>query len=157
MSKANKTVFRIALIALILATLAFIFSNSALTREESSEQSGRVAELLKLILPEDTFLGAVIQKYLRKIAHFSEFALLGIFVTLYSISFCEINKKNILLTALFGLLSGSADELLQRFTGRGSMPLDVLIDLSGFIFAMLIVYLIYYIIKTYRREKPQNG
>ena len=70
------------LLALIAGTVVIIFVNSALPPEVSAEQSGTVGGIIAEIIPPDTDLGAFIQEYLRKIAHFTEYGLLGIEISL---------------------------------------------------------------------------
>lgn len=64
-------------IALLILTLAFIWGHSCVPTSYSASESGWVAELLTPLL--GIFVGAehVTDHFVRKLAHFTEFALLG--------------------------------------------------------------------------------
>ena len=81
-SKCELTV-KILLILLIVTTLSFIFCQSALPKEESTEVSEGVKDAIEPIIPSDTAVGSYVHVNIRKIAHFVEFSLLGIEVALY--------------------------------------------------------------------------
>ena len=75
----------------------------------------------------------------RKMAHFTEFFVLGIFVVL----FFDSIKKNKLLAVLYGAAIAYFDELTQFFTGEGrAMQFsDMIIDTSGAALAVFIICL----------------
>ena len=64
---ALKRMFSVLLALVILLTVAFIFYNSSLPPEQSSQQSGAVGGIIAEIIPPETELGGFIQKYIRKI------------------------------------------------------------------------------------------
>lgn len=74
----------------------------------------------------------VLDAVLRKMAHLSEFTLLG-FVLCSTCSFFPVlNKRNIGVTLLIGLCIAVIDELLQRFSpGRSCQVSDMLLDWCG--------------------------
>lgn len=80
---------------------------------------------------------------LRKIAHFSEFFLLGLFTT-FTGAACSQKKIRFLPAVLYvGLLSAVLDETIQYFSpGRGPQVMDVLIDHSGFCCGLLLALLL---------------
>lgn len=80
---------------------------------------------------------------LRKLAHFSEFFLLGLFTTLTGAA-CSQKKIRFLPAILYvGLLSAVLDETIQYFSpGRGPQVMDVLIDHSGFCCGLLLALFI---------------
>ena len=145
------TFFRYFLIALTVLNLAFIFYQSTLPREESAEQSEAVGGFLEEIFPPDTKTGKFVLSNIRKIAHFTEFFTLGIWVTLYFVFFVEKKKYHpfvfptALLIALF-------DETVQIFSGRGPMISDVWIDFFGFSTSAVIIYTVYYITYIIRNK-----
>ena len=68
----------IILAVLIAATLAFIWSNSSDSPEDTHEKSDGIVEILKPILdPFDLVSDEDFSFLIRKAAHFSEYALLG--------------------------------------------------------------------------------
>ena len=68
---------RIALLIAILLTLGFIWGNSLLSREQSSDESAWVLRLVTPVLELFVGKGRVTEHLVRKLAHFTEFALLG--------------------------------------------------------------------------------
>ena len=109
---------------LIIATLcifAFILMNSAFG-SASYSFSGAVHSLLKK-------LGIEITEFnLRKLAHLTEYALLGFFLMLL----LRKKKFGFLLVLLLGAATGTADELIQTLSPfRHALVRDVLLDVAG--------------------------
>ncbi len=150
-SHTVKMVARWVLIALILATVVFIFANSLKSPEESLEDSNAVGGILSTIFPPDTDLGAFIVEYVRKIAHFTEYGLLGIEVALFICICTEKRVKCALFASALGFFIGFIDETLQYISERGPAISDVWVDAGGFILFSLLVYGVFgllYFIKT---------
>ena len=132
----------VALILSILLTLAFIFGNSMRSKEESSDQSGAVVEVVKPIVdPNDEIPREDFEFSVRKLAHFSEFCLLGLELSLLAVYiFGGLDPRNAVCAAFVGLCCANADELLQKFYDRGSEVSDVFIDFGGVILGVLLGY-----------------
>ena len=129
-----------ALLALIAGTVVFIFVNSALPPEVSAEQSGTVGGIIAEIIPPDTDLGSFIQEYLRKIAHFTEYGMLGIEISLLVFFYF---KRRVLFgcsAAAVPFFVGFIDESIQILSDRGPSISDVWIDIGGFITFSLLSY-----------------
>lgn len=130
--KQNGRIFLFALLSLLM--VGFIFSNSLEPRDESNQKSnGIVDEIKPIVDPQDTIPRGTFNHYVRKSAHFLEFAALG---------FClmgltdAIGRKHriprVPMALLAALLIASTDETLQFFAvERGPGVKDVLIDFSG--------------------------
>ena len=140
----HSTALRVSVaVVLILSTilwLCFIYSNSLKNGEESGEQSGKVVNIISSIT---SFLGIdepISEHFIRKAAHFTEFAVLGLLICLdlWSVGLLSLEKK-LVTSALWATVSipssalfASADELLQNISeNRGPSIKDVLIDVSG--------------------------
>ena len=78
---------------------------------------------------------------IRKLAHFSIYTLLGISIMCFMCTF-EIKIKYKVLTSLgLGLIYACSDELHQMFIpGREGKITDILLDTSGVLFGILIIY-----------------
>lgn len=139
-SHTAKVVAKWVLIALILATLVFIFTNSLKSPEQSLEDSNAVGGILSTIFPPDTDLGAFIEEYVRKIAHFTEYGLLGIEVALYVCFYTKRRVRCALVASASSFFVGFIDETLQYISGRGPAISDVWVDVGGFVLFSLIVY-----------------
>ena len=111
----------------------FIFSNSAASAGTSNGMSLTVSEWVRPVLntvglhPETDFLNFVI----RKLAHFSEYALLGCLIAIaYRLQPWSWMKSKAALLPFF--IIPVLDENLQRFSaGRSCELRDMLIDSAG--------------------------
>ena len=120
---------------LIALNLALIWGNSMLTGLSSEAVSGGILALLGRFLP--VLLTEAGHTLLRKAAHFSEFALLGL-------QYCgrhRLVKGEAPVHLMgFGLAVACIDETIQIFTpGRASSLIDVWIDASGFALGLLLI------------------
>ncbi len=139
---------------LIVITLCFIWGNSLLPAEQSGQISAAVQEIVERIV------GVFFPDYsarmeesgdglLRKLAHFTEFLILGIELTVLLV---RILKRSAALPPLGGLLAALTDETLQLFSeGRASLVTDVWIDFGGVLTGFLLTLLF-----TYRRKRRQT-
>ena len=127
------SVFCIVMIALIILTLCFIFSNSMKIPEESMEDSNKLVELLRgLIDPNGKLTDDELSFIIRKTAHFVEYAALGFECILLAWAVDKsIRLHGVIYSAGGCLLAADIDEYIQSFNGRGSMVADVLLDFTG--------------------------
>ena len=153
---AKRKALELAFIALIIATVAFIFIQSALPPKISAKESEAVKDVLEEIIPPDTEVGETVHKNVRKIAHFVEFALFGAELALYiyllrrKTAFIVLSYPAALILALF-------DESIQMFSGRGPSVFDVWIDFSGFVFAASLVYISAFSFQLLKRKLALKG
>lgn len=153
-------------ILLTLLWLGFIYGNSLQTGAVSGETSGRVHKLVNAI-PELLGLGSPIsERFVRKAAHFTEFAILGLLVcsdlwTTRAVSLKkELYKSTFILFCSVPLcaLFASADEFLQSFVdGRGPSAKDVLIDTSGALCATILFVLFFVITHKLHIKSMSNN
>lgn len=137
----RKSIAGKVLVLLICFTLVFIWGNSMLNREQSADISGGI---LKLIRPLLEVLGLECENdhWLRKLAHFCEFALLG--AEFSALSFLKYKRRfwDYSLCALYCLAAAAADETIQYFSGRYPYILDVLLDFSGGLFGIVLMLIV---------------
>ncbi len=152
-----KRMFSVVLILVILLTVAFIFYNSSLPPEESAQQSGVIGDIVAEIIPPETQVGGFVQKYIRKIAHFTEYGLLGIELALFCVLFAERKFTCFTRSLFFAGTVALIDETIQIFSKRGPSVIDMWIDIGGYIFFSLsallfslVVYLISLVIRSIR-------
>ena len=130
MSKGLRGVLSVLLLLLILLTLGFIWGNSMLDRDSSSGVSNSLLERLRPFLsffgfePESDHL-------LRKLAHFCEFGLLGVELTVFVRLRSGKTMKGLGFVPFICLQAAAADEVIQHYSGRASRLSDVLLDFSG--------------------------
>ncbi|MBQ7922846.1 MAG: VanZ family protein [Clostridia bacterium] len=149
--------YRYVILCAILCILAalFIFSNSCKNGEESNAISSGLAEsILALFNGNGNIDTASFHKFIRKTAHFTEFAVLGAFLTLLMFSVEKITGRyHVSAIFLSALITAVTDEFIQNFTGRSSMVSDVLIDFSGAVTGILLAVLIVWQIRRSRKKK----
>ncbi|MGM9942455.1 MAG: VanZ family protein [Bulleidia sp.] len=124
---------------IVFLYIVWIFSNSLMNGEISSGTSGNLTRQLLAILSSmgihlsfDFF-----HHLIRKTAHFCEYALLGLLVTL-----CNRKKplfsSSKITTAVFCIIPPLMDECLQLFIpGRSGALTDSLLDMCGYAFGAL--------------------
>ena len=140
-------------ICLILLNLFFIFGNSMLAGPQSAELSGGFLELLEEFIEETIPDG---QFFIRKLAHFSEFACLGLLLTWLFLLLKQKSFHLMTLPLLFGSLAALTDETIQVLTPeRGPSVVDVWIDISGVTLGILLLLLGHCLLK--RRKPKSNG
>ena len=123
---------------LLVIWMIFIFIMSSFNGNISSNQSGTIADLIyNLFNISNTEKVSLI---IRKCAHVSEFFILGVLV-INLISKYNV-KYSYLISFIVCVLYASSDEFHQLFVpGRSGQVTDVLIDMIGTIFSLLVMYL----------------
>ena len=155
MSEKKRKVLSAVLICLCIATVAFIWGNSMLGSKASSDVSNSVLGALDPIIRR---FGIVSRDdlWLRKLAHFTEFAALGAELLFLA----AVKRKSGFQTAsncaFASLLVALTDESIQLVSGRNSQVIDVLLDFSGAVTGILIAWLICRIIKRHCRKKAKQ-
>ncbi len=115
--------------------VAFIFSNSAKPGVVSSSDSNWVTDLLNQWM-RDWGLAFIqfSEGFIRKFAHFAEYSVLGVMLTLSLARYPFFQGKRRWLLVFLGLCIAAVDEGIQYFTpGRDCNPMDVLLDTVGVI------------------------
>ena len=136
---------------LVIAVMVMIYCFSAQNGTQSGAMSGRITTwFLNLVVPDfenwtaeaQASLFATVGFVIRKLAHFSEYALLGFSLMLH---IAQIEKKIFvrlpwLWAWMVGTLYAASDEFHQGFVaGRGPSVRDVMIDSSGVIAGVLLI------------------
>jgi len=139
---------------LIVVLLGFIWGQSLLSGEDSAEESSKVAAFLIPIFEKIFGQGNVTENFIRKLAHFSEFMILGILFE----SMLFVREKRSLFYQFFAFLCGVAaavtDESLQLIAdSRGPQIKDVLIDTAGVLAGLFICFIIASIIRSIRKRR----
>ena len=133
----------------------FIFSNSAASASTSNGMSLTVSEWVRQVLntvglhPETDFLNFVI----RNLAHFSEYALLGVLIGLaYRLQPWSWMKGKVALLPFF--IIPVLDENLQRFSsGRSCELRDMLIDSAGMAVGMMLVIAVLMMLSNRKKQE----
>lgn len=127
---------------LLPLTLCFIWGNSLMPASISGALSGWVKEMLHHFSSSAGVAGLSGDGILRKLAHASEFALLGGELSLLFRLQGKGHRWPDLL--LLGLMVALTDETLQLFiAGRAGLVKDIWIDFGGFLFGCLLIKLFF--------------
>lgn len=132
---------RVLFTAALLATVAFIFSNSMAVAEASNQASGGVRAWLCAVLGRLGLQGAanlLTDHVVRKLAHFAEYMLLGFWLMLCLRVYTRRFIRHISWPVLFGLVTALTDETIQLFSdGRSGQISDVWLDFGGVLAGLL--------------------
>lgn len=128
---ARLIVLRVLFTLFAAGTVVFIFSNSMQSGTASGLRSAAVTEWLNGGLARVGVGWRFSERLVRKLGHFSEYALLGFWLMLSLRVYTRRILSHISWPLFFGLLAGVLDEGIQIFAdGRGSDVRDVVIDFS---------------------------
>ena len=152
-------VFRVLFTAALIGCILFIFHNSLETGAESSARSQAVMQMVNSFLAK-LHLGPLSEHLIRKLAHFSEFALEGFLLMLCIRVYTRHFVRHMSWPLLGGMTTALMDETIQlRSISRTSSVVDVWIDMSGVVaglLAALIILLIVRGITAYARMAREN-
>ena len=128
--------------ALIAANLAFIWGNSLLPGTDSGNLSGGIMAWINSFLGLGEAGAETLHLLIRKGAHFTEFACLGLLLT-WHFGMAEVKDAARVAYPLLGsVLAACTDETIQIFVdGRGSSLLDVWVDTFGAMAGIILLLL----------------
>ena len=141
-NKNKQNIKLIVLACLTFLWILIIFSFSLQNGEESSQLSGGVvAWIVELICPEDFAHTELLEFFIRKAAHFTEYFILG---GLLSVTVREAKwSKPVLLPWGLGTVVACCDETIQLFSdGRAGQITDVMLDSSGVLVGCVVIYVL---------------
>ncbi len=162
----RKILITVPAAVLLLALYLVIFGFSAQNGEQSGSVSMQLSEKCVEILNnisgkhwENTAVESAAMFFehpLRKLAHFSEYACMGILI--FSIVYQWVmGKKKYLIATLWVFLSAAVDEWHQSFVpGRYASIKDVLLDTCGGICSIVLLTLIIKGRKKSRENQPRR-
>ena len=147
MTCKKQLVKRVILSAVTLFMIAFIFANSATDADSSSQSSTSVMDFLNGILNFCHINITLNENFVRKLAHFVEYFVLGTSMFFTARSF-DLRKTYCVFTVpLIGFVVASIDETIQRFfSGRSCQFSDVMLDFVGVTVAVFVMTALLYII-----------
>lgn len=152
-------VFRVIFTAALIACIAFIFRNSMESGTVSSARSQAVMVYINNLLAR-VHLGPLSEHTVRKLAHFSEFALEGFLLMLCIRVYTKHFVRHMSWPLLGGMTTALMDEMIQlRSISRSSSVVDVWIDMAGVtagLLAALVILLIVRGITAFARVEREN-
>lgn len=147
---------RLILLVLIIIWAILIFGLSGQNGTESSGLSRKIVE----IFTKNQEIVDIVEPYIRKVAHFSEYGLGGILFTLLFSTYNWKDRKIILISIILGIWYASMDEIHQLLVdGRNGSIVDVYIDTLGFSTGVCGIMAILKIIQLNKKEvkRGKNG
>lgn len=159
---------KIISIIFVLIWMGSLFSFSNQQGESSSSKSKKVSEIIVNIIDikheynEETRKQIVfgIEPYIRKIAHFSLYALGGILLMNAVRLFLLKENIQILISSGIGILYAMIDEIHQLvIPGRSGKITDVLIDSLGILTGIMVFMICNKVIKSIKEkiQKEERG
>lgn len=147
---------QIVFLILTIVWMVFIFSMSSANGEESGGLSRRVTQIMcqiiipgydELTLPEQEALIDKYHYFVRKIAHVTEYAILGILLSGMIIK-GKLTLANVMLSWIIGVLYAITDEVHQLFVSeRAGQIMDVIIDSFGVTVGVILWNVFSYILE----------
>lgn len=159
----KKNIKRVVFIIIALCWMGVIFYFSSQTGTTSSRFSGRITQwVVDIFFPKfSTFSqeeqASILKNasfLIRKLAHYSEYAILGFFLFSAVWVFTSNQKIVFLISGVVGILYAISDEFHQSFvSGRTPMIKDIFIDSIGLCSMLLFLGILWNIIETKRKGK----
>lgn len=158
----KKIIIRTIFMLLLLTTFAIIFKFSSQIAEESDGLSNGVLRKIIDIFPYTKGLSEEIKikmvehgnPIIRKLAHFSVYALIGVWIMAFMSTFDMRLYKKWIISMLIGIVYAASDEFHQSFVpGRGPSIVDVGIDSLGVLTGILVVLIIISIYRALKSNK----
>ena len=149
----KKTILRIMILLLIILWMLAVFGFSNQNGEQSSNLSREIAR--KIVKTEEQI--DLIEPYIRKLAHLSEYALGGMIFLGMALTFQISDKKRMLYSFLIGIEYAIIDEVHQLFIdGRAGKVTDVLIDSVGVALGICTLMFVYILMKTILAKRKEG-
>lgn len=153
---------KIIFILIALSWMGVIFYFSHQNGSTSSSMSNRVTQtVVRVFMPnfsnltpqEQTSILKDTSFVIRKLAHYSEYAVLGLFLFAAVYVFSQNQKVVFLVSGTLGILYAISDEFHQSFvSGRAPMIKDVLIDSIGLLTVLFLLGIIWNIKKIKKKR-----
>lgn len=138
-------------LVLVLIWMITVFMFSSQNGDESQRTSGKVTKVIvefftynqNITESEKLELIENLDYYIRKLAHYSIYALGGILIYNYINTYNINRKKVILISILIGVIYAISDESHQYFTaGRCASVLDIFVDSFGIMTGVIIINIV---------------
>lgn len=158
----KKYIIKIIFIIIALCWMGVIFYFSSQNGNTSSGMSNKITQfIIRIFVPhfsdltdqEQIRMITNISYIVRKLAHYSEYAILGLFLFLAVSSFTKRQNYVFIISGLVGILYAISDEFHQSFVSdRTPMVKDVIIDSIGLI-TMIVFLGIIWNIKRMKKKR----
>lgn len=145
---------RVILTLLTAAAIAAIFYNSSQNADVSTARSKPLTDWINGMLSGLSIPFSVTENFIRKLAHFTEYAILGMLLSVTYYLYLLKIKTALISTLCTGAVVATIDEIIQLFPAdRSCQVSDILLDCCGVAFAAAVVMLIIRVIENKCRKK----
>ena len=152
---------KLLLSLLLVFQMLFIFTMSSFGSDSSNAQSSQIIQVLRQVFPSlsshtSGLDASVLTFIVRKTAHFTEYAILGVlFYFFYRQTLPQKNGLRLFVLAILSsFLYACTDEIHQLFVpGRSGQFTDVLVDTLGASFGCLILVFSNYLKKALQARR----
>ncbi len=154
-AKHHRYLFRVIMLLLTAALIAFAFIHSSMPADISEGESEGVLMFLQNIFKAIGISAELTDHIVRKAAHFIEYTAIGIMLMNTAYSFNR-SRPHVYYPHMFfaGLFVAVVDEAIQlNVAGRSGQITDVLLDFSGIIAGTLVMLIILTIHKKIHKIK----
>lgn len=135
-------------VLLLIAMLSFIWGNSLRNGTDSGAMSGSILAWINAFLRLDESGAETLHHLIRKMAHFTEFACLGLLLTWLFGMMGEKKGHLFCMPLLCGMMVACVDETIQVFVpDRGPSPIDIWIDTAGVTAGIIVLLFGHYYIR----------
>ena len=153
---------KILTIILILIWMCIVFKFSSQPSTESSQLSGGITKAIlnffNVLEGKTIEQQSAIETIIRKLAHFSIYALGGILILLHINLYKIKTNKKVIISWLIGTTYAMTDEIHQLFVpGRSCELRDVCIDSLGIITGIIILLIILICRERRQRRSEKRG
>ena len=144
MKKETKIkLLKILYLSVIVLFIMYIFSNSLESKSVSSNKSNEIVVKINTTLEKINSDVRITDLFVRKSAHFIEFFTLGVLIFGYNVICKNFYIKNQIYACFLCCLIAMTDETIQYFSKRGSMLLDVWLDLFAATCSIMLLFAIH--------------
>ena len=137
------------LFLILIVVLAFIWIHSMMPQNVSAAESGSALDVLTPFLEIFFGKGNVTDHIVRKLAHFTEYAVLGLVL----VPVFKGRKRYFVHAVEHAFFVAFIDETIQIFSGRGPAIKDVWIDVGGAFTGAVIITLILFLVSKKAGKK----
>lgn len=155
----KRLIISIVLTILTLLLLFFIFYHSSMNADDSGQESTGVMEFINDFFKKLGLGISFTDHIVRKIAHFTEYFVLGALLCCTAFSYTLKLKVSLIFSPIFGLITAVLDELSQKLSvGRSAQVSDVILDFCGVLTAAIVTGFFIYMIfqRRNKRKKEPN-
>ncbi len=156
--------FVIAALALVVAWTGFIFSRSSKTGESSSVESEAVTEFIEDIVEVVAPGARVTEKFVRKLAHFCEYGLLGALCVLALGAMRHMPDRGFgrrwyCVATVYSVIIAVVDEFVvqRNSVGRGPSLSDVALDSIGAVVGVVGMLAVFGVAKWLSEQRKKSA